>query len=124
MPDCKPPEPLPYKGHGCYERPVRAKQKPVQRFKRPPRINVEPDGLGAVPCRAGTMQQKFVEALHKGATWDELRAVAIRADGTPWDDKAISALMYSDLRGKGYGIRTKHDLDRGLYYQLIMPDAV
>lgn len=98
------------------------KARQPQRFDHVPRVNVEPFGYEVQQCRRGSMQQKFVEALAKGASLDELRVIAIRRDGTPWDDNAIFAMLYYDIRNKGYGVRTVHDFDRGLIYKLRFPD--
>ncbi|MEO0344114.1 MAG: hypothetical protein AAF198_11825 [Pseudomonadota bacterium] len=85
------------------------------------RIHIHPTGLKVYPPKAGTMQEKIVEALRTGATMAQLRRICVSKKGTPWSDDAIRSTMYWDLRNKGYGVRMEDDFDRGLIMVLIDP---
>lgn len=86
------------------------------------RIHIHPTGFKVYPPNQGTKQAATADALRKGATMDDLRKVLVsQKTGKPWTDDAIWSMLHSDLRNKGYGVRTDDDMDRGFVYHLIDP---
>lgn len=87
--------------------------------RRAGEVNVTPfENL--IPCRAGSKQQALVDALWKGATMDDLRAICVRRDGTPWDDSSIRSAFYEDMKKKGYGVKTSWNGETPTYH-LVLP---
>lgn len=86
------------------ERPAPVAKTPSSR--KSGEINVDPTAP-LVACRAGSKQQQLLDALTRGCTMDDLRAICVRKDGTVWDDNSIRSALYFDVKQKGYGVRTE-----------------
>ena len=61
-----------------------------------------------------------ITSLVGGCTMDDLRAVCVKKDGTPWDDNSIRSGLYYDVKLKGYGVTTRIEGDVA-YYMLVLP---
>lgn len=101
------------------EKPAKAEKAPSSR--KSGEVNVDPTSP-LIPCRAGSKQQQLVDALTRGCTMDDLRAICVRKDGTVWDDNSIRSALYYDVKQKGYGVRTTWDGDEAVYH-IVLPEG-
>lgn len=75
--------------------------------------HVEAKGFAPVACKEGTKQAALVDALHAGATMEELLAV------TGWNTRgSVQAGFSWDMKNKGYGVRSEGDK-----YYLVVPEG-
>jgi hypothetical protein len=72
-----------------------------------------------IHCRAGSKQQLILDALTRGCTMDDLRAICVRKNGEPWDDNSIRSALYYDMKQKGYGVRTEWDGTTPIYHVVL-----
>lgn len=77
-------------------------------------------------CRQGSKQACLVDALHKGATMQQLvEACSSKYGGRDWSAPSVKSGMYWDINKlKGYGIRTELN-EKGVHsYFLTFPDGM
>ena len=89
--------------------------------KKPSEVNVTPTPP-LRPARFGSKQQMVIEMLARGTTYEALQNVCVKRDGSCWTRRAIYALLYYDIKMKGYGIRTEWRGNDAVYF-LVLPDG-
>jgi hypothetical protein len=70
--------------------------------------------------KAGSKRAGILTALHKGATYEDIAALCVKQDGTPWKDSVIKATCTHFWSSRGFGIVEK---PKGKY-KLSLPKGV
>ncbi|HEY7823430.1 MAG TPA: hypothetical protein VIG24_11370 [Acidimicrobiia bacterium] len=130
------------------DKPAAPKKQPGKR--KTGEVNVAPMDK-PIPARANSKQQAMIDLLARDCVWDQrvvyysdpdekivssvgmaslvggctmddLRAVCVKKDGTPWDDNSIRSGLYYDVHQKGYGVSTRI-VDDVAHYMLVLPEG-
>ena len=67
----------------------------------------------ATPARDGSKQQSLIEFLFDGTTLSQLSGV------TGWSIPVVRAALFTDVKGKGYGVRQD-----GTVFHLVLPQGM
>ena len=94
------------------------------RAKKDPQVTVKPYKR-AYPAREGTTIANVITLLssRNGATFDEIRELCVRRNGTPWSDSSIKTLLYWDINRKGYGVEPRNE-DGVTTFHLVYPKGM
>lgn len=109
-------------GYSASEKQVEAKVARATKAKSRALFMRKP-GRDAKTYKAGTKRAEIALALLKGATIDDMRAICVKADHTPWTANATRAALTTFQVNNGYGVEER-DEDGVRRFFLIMPKGM